>query len=160
MCTCQFGSIANQDQFSIVFNCHSFVQSPMLFNLYREKGANIIIHLHQTTKYFKCKLSAITISSFFLYCRPPTFKQVTPTCRTNVRQLLQREQSLQQEQRNRPILSSTSQDGSHLPKKRQNQAMSKNSAYSDTETYFKVTIIDYIIEQFVLYTIYYHHSYL
>ena len=71
---------------------------------------------------------------------------MTPTCRTNVRQLLQREQSLQQEQRNRPILSSISQDGPHLPKKRQNQAMSKNSVYTDTETYFKVKSIDYIIK--------------
>ena len=44
------------------------------------------------------------------------------------------------------MLSSASQDGSHLPKKRQNQAMSKNSVYTDTETYFKVKSIDYIIK--------------
>ena len=79
--------------------------------------------------------SQLTNSYFF---RPPSFKQVTPTCRTNVRQLLQREQSLQQEQRNRLLPAGASHDGSHMPKKRQNRAISKDGPYSDAESYFKV----------------------
>ena len=72
--------------------------------------------------------------------RPPSFKQVTPSCRTNVRQLLQREQSLQQEQRNRPLSNGSSQESSLMPKKRQNRVISKDSKYSEAESYFKVRI--------------------
>ena len=34
-----------------------------------------------------------------LYFRPPSFKQSTPTCRTNMRQLLWREQCMERERR-------------------------------------------------------------
>ena len=54
---------------------------------------------------------------------------MTPSSRTNVRQLLHREQSLQQEQRNRPPSSNASSEGSG--KRRQNRALSKDVPYTD-----------------------------
>ena len=51
-----------------------------------------------------------------LSCRPPTFKQSTPSCRTNMRQLLWREQCLERDRRTgqdtSSITSSTSGSGS------------------------------------------------
>ena len=42
------------------------------------------------------------------YCRPPTFKQSTPSCRTNMRQLLWREQCLERDRRTDQDTSTTS----------------------------------------------------
>ena len=56
------------------------------------------------------KLRYYQINLVLLF-RPPSFKQVTPSCRTNVRQLLHREQWLQHDQRNRHLSSNASQEG-------------------------------------------------
>ena len=45
-------------------------------------------------------------------CRPPTFKQSTPSCRTNMRQLLWREQCLERERRTGQDTSTTSNSSS------------------------------------------------
>ena len=75
-----------------------------------------------------------------LYFRPPSFKQVTPSCRTNVRQLLHREQMLQQEQRNQSSCSTTASQEGISGKKRQNREFSSNIIYPDTQTTYRVIL--------------------
>ena len=91
----------------------------------------------------------MTSTNFLLnmlsYFRPPSFKQVTPTCRTNVRQLLHREQMLQQEQRNQSSCSTTASQEGISGKKRQNREFSSNIIYPDTQTTYKV--IHFIINR-------------
>ena len=55
-----------------------------------------------------CQLTK-TMNESFIF-RPPSFKQVTPSSRTNVRQLLFREQCLQQEEERRKRSSTSTQN--------------------------------------------------
>ena len=84
-----------------------------------------------------------------LSSRPPSFKQVTPSSRTNVRQLLQREQWLQQEQRNRQSSSLNTANPNATPGRRrgQSQPLTANMPCIDIESshlYQVIQIIDKI----------------
>ena len=98
----------------------------------------------------------MTSTNFLLnmlsYFRPPSFKQVTPTCRTNVRQLLHREQMLQQEQRNQSSCSTTASQEGISGKKRQNREFSSNIIYPDTQSTYKV--IHFLINPIISLAIY------
>lgn len=54
-----------------------------------------------TCTYIRVVRIRLSLFFYFCCCRPPSFKQVTPSSRTNVRQLLSREQCLQRENRER-----------------------------------------------------------
>ena len=55
--------------------------------------------------------------------RPPTFKQSTPSCRTNVRQLLWREQCMERERRTEAGEEDTAghSEAKQIPRERQDQ---------------------------------------